>query len=163
MFFAQRTTAAAINTHFPPAKQHKSLDTAPKIQPQQPPQQKGFTNSLPCSDLYRLYWFYIAFLLVVLVGLAVCAAGGWLLASALSWMAWLVALSVLLILASDSFLSLRDVSSRTTGGVWFSRAATAAAGFILSAIFSLGLAFLLGWRQRRSGAGGAAGVAPIKF
>lgn len=99
---------------------------------------------------------------VTLVGLAITAATGWLAAAALSWMAWLSVLSALLILAGDSFLALRDVSSATTGGVWFSRAAATAAGMILSAIFSLGLAFLLGWRQRRVG-GGAGGGAPIKF
>lgn len=46
---------------------------------------------------------------VTLVGLAVCAAGGWLLASSLSWMAWMAVLSVLFIFAGDTFLGLREI------------------------------------------------------
>ncbi|KAI8464114.1 MAG: hypothetical protein J3K34DRAFT_441541 [Monoraphidium minutum] len=118
----------------------------------------GFTNTLVCNNLYRLYWFIVAFLLVVLIGLAVSAATGGLIASALSWMAWMAVLSLLLILGGDAFLGLRDVAYAASG-VWWSRAATAAAGFILAAIFALGLTFLLGWRQRR---GGGAGGGPMK-
>jgi hypothetical protein len=152
---------------------------------------------------------------VLLLGLAISAATGWLVASSLSWMAWSIVLSALLILAGDSFLSLRDVSStssvrgragaawgrgwrpsRSFGpllparpamlhanlpqpppppipqtqhatphplkGIWWSRASTAAAGMTLSAIFALGLAFLLGWRQRRAAPGGGGG-GPIKY
>ena len=52
----------------------------------------------------------------LLLGLAISAATGWLVASSLSWMAWAIVLSALLILAGDSFLSLRDVSSATSVG-----------------------------------------------
>ncbi|GBF89354.1 membrane transporter [Raphidocelis subcapitata] len=123
----------------------------------------GFTNSLDCSSLYRLYWWLLAFVFALLVGVAVAAGTGWLVASSLSWALWSAVLSALFVMAGDSFLSLRDVSAAGTG-IWWSRASTAAAGFILCAIFLLGLTFLLGWRQRRAAPGGGGGGAgPIKY
>jgi hypothetical protein len=47
---------------------------------------------------------------VTLIGLAIAAGTGWLIASALSWMAWMAVLSVLFIIAGDAFLGLRDVA-----------------------------------------------------
>eukprot|EP00882_Tetradesmus_deserticola_P016101 GHRQ01017176.1.p1 GENE.GHRQ01017176.1~~GHRQ01017176.1.p1 ORF type:complete len:188 (-),score=58.73 GHRQ01017176.1:661-1224(-) len=118
---------------------------------------RGLNRSLECSDIYRYYWFMLAFQFITLVGLAVMTATGMLAAAALSLMAWLTVLTLLHIQGADTFLGIKDVNYVGFDNYVYSR--LTAAGWILTAIADLGLIFLLGWRPRKLRA--AAG--PIKY
>ncbi|KAF6263458.1 hypothetical protein COO60DRAFT_1489811 [Scenedesmus sp. NREL 46B-D3] len=119
---------------------------------------RGLNRSLQCADVYRYYWFMLAFQLITLIGLTVMTATGMLAASALSWLAWLTVLTLLHIQGADTFLALKDVGFLGGNNYVYSR--LTAVGWILAALANLGLIFLLGWRPRklRNGGGG-----PIKY
>uniref|UniRef100_A0A383WE48 Pali-domain-containing protein n=1 Tax=Tetradesmus obliquus TaxID=3088 RepID=A0A383WE48_TETOB len=120
---------------------------------------RGLNRSLQCSDVYRYYWFMLAFELVTLIGLSVLAAVGLLAASALSWLAWLTVLTLLFIQGADTFLAIKDIPYGL-GGRNYAYSRLCATGWIIIALANLALIFLLGWRPRklRGGAGG-----PIKY
>ncbi|KAG2483059.1 hypothetical protein HYH03_018042 [Edaphochlamys debaryana] len=102
----------------------------------------GFSYNLPCSQLFRYYWFIVSLQFALIVGLGVAAAGGMYSKTRLSWLGLFSVVTLLYISMSDTFLSVQYVSDDQ--GSIKNRVRTMIAGSIMTATVDCMLLFALG-------------------
>lgn len=121
------------------------------------------TGYRDCVRLHRFYWFSWAFVLATLLGILITAVLNWgLHHSRPFWIGMLAVSTILMMIASEAFLSFTDlveginpagVADNTGDGVdnWIRRFRTAAAGAIITTAFLVLLMMAIGtdWEHRR--------------
>jgi hypothetical protein len=113
----------------------------------------GFSgNALPCSNVYRFWWFIVAFEFVLVVLLALTAIGGKAFSTRGAFIGLFAVATMLYILAAQAFLTMLSVSSYKHGSaVHKTRAATA--GAIMTAFCNCLLLIALGHPGAEEGHG----------
>lgn len=108
----------------------------------------GFSGVLPCTKVYRFYWFIVAFELVVLA--AAAANLLWIHRTRAMWTGFFAILTMLYFIGCDAFLSAESVPtySGTTGinnpNPDLNRIRATTAGFIMTAIMNIALMVAIG-------------------
>eukprot|EP00878_Enallax_costatus_P006767 GHUV01007093.1.p1 GENE.GHUV01007093.1~~GHUV01007093.1.p1 ORF type:complete len:186 (+),score=29.25 GHUV01007093.1:1121-1678(+) len=109
-----------------------------------------------CRRMYRFYWFTFAFVLVTLLGLLVTSfmLGG-LMTSRPFWVGMLAISTVLMMIASETFLAFTDFSEANSFGQWPNRIRTTTVGAIMSVAFLIFLMMAVGtdWRTDETATG----------
>lgn len=107
-----------------------------------------------CPRVYRFYWFAFAFVVATLLGLLVTSfmAGG-LMTSRPFWVGMLAISTILMMIASETFLAFTDASEASGfgAGQWLFRIRTTAAGAIMSVAFLIFLMMAVGTDWRTDG------------
>jgi chloride channel 7 len=112
---------------------------------------RGFNAGiLPCSKIYRYYWFIVAFEFLLICGLALSTITGMLRKSRLSWLGLFAVATLLYIQATDSFLTAESIG-RYKHGQLKHRARTATAGFLMTAIANILTVVALGLKSNKTG------------
>ncbi|GBF99279.1 membrane transporter [Raphidocelis subcapitata] len=110
----------------------------------------GWSPTVPCTRLFRFYWFIIAFLFVTLLGAFIAAAPKYGLSSSRPFWIGMFSLNALLyMIASEAMLSALDVTTFTVGQPQ-SCMRTAAAGAIMTVAGCIFLLLTIGtdWENR---------------